>query len=99
MRIRGKTRAPLVLASDYEFIFEGAVERKYVASWDGRLNIPVDYDRDHLDRILVPDVIDETNFIDDDVVLDRLSRGLPILRPESEIGPPPAARKRSPRRR
>src|SRR6185312_595648 len=27
MRIRGKTRAPLVLASDYEFIFEGAVER------------------------------------------------------------------------
>jgi hypothetical protein len=31
MRVRGKTRAPLVLASDYEFIFEGPVERKYVA--------------------------------------------------------------------
>jgi hypothetical protein len=46
MRIRGKTRAPLVLVSDYEFNFEGPVERKYVASWDGRLNIPVDYNRD-----------------------------------------------------
>ena len=46
-----------------------------------------------------PEVIDETNFVDDDVVLDRLSRGLPILRPESEIGPPPAAGKRQPRRR
>ena len=76
MRIRGKTRAPLVLVSDYEFIFEGAVERKYVASWGGRLNIPVDYDRDHLDRILAPEVIDETNFIHDGVILDRLSRGL-----------------------
>ena len=88
MRIRGKTRAPLVLASDYEFIFEGAVERKYVASWGGRLNIPVDYDRDRLDRILTPEVIDETNFINDGVILDRLSRGLPILRPEGEIGTP-----------
>jgi hypothetical protein len=88
MRIRGKTRAPLVLASDYEFIFEGAVERKYVASWGGRLNVPVDYDRDHLDRILAPEVINETNFINDGVILDRLSRGLPILRPEGEIGTP-----------
>jgi hypothetical protein len=88
MRIRGKTRAPLVLASDYEFIFEGAVERKYVASWGGRLNIPVDYDRDHLNRILTPEVINETNFVNDGVVLERLSRGLPILRPEGEIGTP-----------
>ena len=88
MRIRGKTRAPLVLASDYEFIFECAVERKYVASWGGRLNIPVDYDRDHLDRILTPEVVNETNFVNDGVILDRLSRGLPILRPEGEIGTP-----------
>jgi hypothetical protein len=88
MRIRGKTRAPLVLTSDYEFIFEGAVERKYVASSDGRLNIPVDCDRDRLDRILTPEVINETNFINDGVILDRLSRGLPILRPEGEIGTP-----------
>lgn len=92
MRIRGKTRAPLVLVSDYEFIFEGAVERKYVVSWDGRLNIPVDYDRDRLHLILTHEVIDETNFISDGVVLDRLSRGLPILRPESEIGTPPPPR-------
>lgn len=92
MRIRGKTRAPLVLTSDYEFIFEGAVERKYVASWGGRLNIPVDYDSDHLDRILAPEVIDETNFVSDDVILNRLSQGLPILRPESEIGTPPLPR-------
>ena len=88
MRIRGKTRAPLVLVSGYEFIFEGPVERKYVASSSGRLNIPVDYDRDRLDRILAPEVIDETNFISDGVILDRLSRGLPILRPEGEIGTP-----------
>jgi hypothetical protein len=92
MRIRGKTRAPLVLVSDYEFIFEGAVERKYVVSWDGRLNIPVDYDRDRLHLILTHEVIDETNFVSDGVVLDRLSRGLPILRPESEIGTPPPPR-------
>jgi hypothetical protein len=88
MRIRGKTRAPLVLASDYEFIFEGPVERKYVASWSGRLNIPVDYDRDHLDLILAPEVIDETNFVNDGVILDRLMRNLPIVRPEGEIGTP-----------
>jgi hypothetical protein len=88
MRIRGKTRAPLVLTSDYEFIFEGPVERKYVASSDARLNIPVDYGRDRLDRILAPEVIDETNFMNDGVILDRLSRGLPILRPEGEIGTP-----------
>jgi hypothetical protein len=88
MRIRGKTRAPLVLTSDYEFIFDGPVERKYVASWSGRLNIPVDYDRDHLDLILAPEVIDETNFVNDSVILDRLKRNLPILRPEGEIGTP-----------
>jgi hypothetical protein len=92
MRIGGKTRAPLVLASDYEFIFKGKVERKYVVSWSGRLNIPVDYDRDRLDRILIPEVIDETNFIHDGLILDRLSRGLPILRPEAEIGTPPPPR-------
>src|SRR5262245_15803257 len=51
MRIRGKTRALLVLSSDYEFIFEGPVERKYVASWAGRLNIPVDYDAERLDLV------------------------------------------------
>ncbi|MBI5263940.1 MAG: leucine-rich repeat domain-containing protein [Bradyrhizobium sp.] len=89
MRIRGTTKAELILASDYEFIFDGPVERKHVASWDGRLNIPVDYERERLDRILVPAVLDETNFIHDDVVLDRLSRGLPILRPEAEIGSQP----------
>jgi hypothetical protein len=90
MRIRGKTRAPLVLVSDYEFNFEGPVERKYVASWDGRLNIPVDYNRDRLDLILTPEVINETNFMHDGVILDRLKRGLPILRPEAEIGTPPS---------
>jgi hypothetical protein len=88
MRIRGKTRALLVLASDYEFVFDGPVERKYVASWSGRLNIPVDYDRDRLDLILAPEVIDETNFVQDGVILDRLKRNLPILRPEGEIGTP-----------
>jgi hypothetical protein len=88
MRIRGKTHALLVLASDYEFIFEGPVERRYVVSWSGRLNIPVDYDRDHLDLILAPEVIDETNFVHDGVILDRLKRNLPIVRPEGEIGTP-----------
>jgi hypothetical protein len=33
--------------------------------------------------------MDETNFLHDSVVLDRLKRGLPILRPENEIGTPP----------
>jgi hypothetical protein len=88
MRIRGKTRALLVPASDYEFIFEGPVERKYVASWSGRPNIPFDYDRDHLDLILAPEVIDETNFVQDGVILDRLKRNLPILRSAGEIGTP-----------
>ena len=88
MRIRGKTRAQLVLACDYAFIFDGPVERKFVASWSGRLNIPVDYDRDHLDLILAPEVIDETNFVNDAVILDRLKRNLPIVRPEGEIGTP-----------
>ncbi|WP_154071573.1 leucine-rich repeat domain-containing protein [Bradyrhizobium lablabi] len=88
MRIRGKTRALLVLVSDYEFIFDGPVERKYVASSAGRLNIPVDYDNDRLDLILAPEVIDETNSVHDGVVLDRLKRNLPILRPEGEIGTP-----------
>src|SRR5262249_8879834 len=92
MRVRGKTRAHVIIASDYEFIFEGAVERKYVASWDGRLNIPVDYDRDRLHLILTPEVINETNFIHDGVILDRLTRALPILRPEGEIGTPPPPR-------
>jgi len=92
MRIGGKTRAPLVLVSDYEFIFKGAVERKYVAGSDGRLNIPVDYRRERFDLLLVPEVIDETNFLHDGVVLERLSKGLPVLRPESEIGTPPPPR-------
>jgi hypothetical protein len=89
MRIGGKTRARVIIASDYRFVFEGPVTRKYVVSWGGRLNIPVDYDRDHLDLILAPEVITETNFINDGALLDRIKRGLPILRPEAEIGTPP----------
>jgi hypothetical protein len=43
-----------------------------------RLNIPLDCDRDHLDLILAPEVIDETNFVQDGVILERLKRNLPI---------------------
>jgi len=93
MRIRGKTHAHLVLVDDYHFIFGSPVERKYVASGGGaEINLPVDYDRDRLDLILTPEVIDETNFLHDGVILDRLKRGLPILRPENEIGTPPHPR-------
>ena len=92
MRIGGTTRAELILTVDYEFIFEGPVKRKYVASWDGRLNIPVDYDRDRLELILVPEVINEKNYVHDNIIVDRLKRGLPILRPEGRIGKPPPKR-------
>ena len=89
MRIRGRTRARLILVSDYQLIFDGPVEKTYVASSGGRLNIPIDYGSARLDLLLVPEVMDETNFLHDGVVLDRLKRGLPILRPDSEIGRPP----------
>jgi Leucine rich repeat len=89
MHIHGRTRAHLVLVDDYHFIFDGPVERKYVASGAAEISIPVDYERDRLHLILVPEVIDETNFVHDGVILDRLKRGLPILRPENEIGTPP----------
>jgi hypothetical protein len=89
IHIHGKTRAHLVLVDDYRFTFDGPVERKYVASGGAEIQIPVDYERDRLDLILVPEVIDETNFVHDGVILDRLKRGLPILRPEHEIGTPP----------
>jgi Leucine-rich repeat (LRR) protein len=89
MRIRGRTVADVILASDYEFIFEGSVQRRYVISSCGRLNLPADYDGDRLELILTPEVISESNFIDDGRVIDRLTRGLPILRPDAEIGTPP----------
>jgi Leucine-rich repeat (LRR) protein len=89
MRIRGRTRADVIIASDYEFIFDGPVERRYVLSSAGRLNLPVDYDEDRLELILTPEVISESNFINDGRVIDRLKRGLPILRPAAEIGTPP----------
>jgi len=92
MRIRGKTRAHVVLVDDYHFIFDGKVERKYVVSGGAEIGIPVDYERDRLDLILVPEVMDETNFLHDGVILDRLAKGLPILRPENEIGKPPTPR-------
>jgi hypothetical protein len=92
LHVRGRTRAHVIIASDYEFIFEGAVKRKHVASWSGRLNIPVDYERDRLHLILTPEVIDETNFVNDGAILNRLKRGLPILRTEGEIGTPPPPR-------
>jgi hypothetical protein len=88
-RIRGRTRARLILVSDYELIFDGPVERTYVASSGGRINIPVSYGSGRLDLLLVPEVMDETNFLHDGVVLDRLKRRLPILRPDNEIGRPP----------
>jgi hypothetical protein len=89
MRIRGKTRAELIFIDDYRLIFDGQVMRKYVAGDAARTNIPIDYDRERLDLILVPEVLDETNFANDGVILDRLKRGLPILRPEGEIGTRP----------
>jgi hypothetical protein len=88
-RIRGRTRARLILVSDYELIFDGPVERTYVASSGGRINIPVNYGSGRLDLLLVPEVMDETNFLHDGVVLDRLKRGPPVLRPDNEIGRPP----------
>jgi hypothetical protein len=90
MRIRGTTRAELILISDYELILDGPVEKKYVASSDGRTNIPIDYGSKRLDLLLTPEVLDETSFLNDSVVLERLKQGLPILRPENEIGRPPA---------
>jgi hypothetical protein len=92
MRIRGKTSAELILIDDYQLIFDGPVTRKYVAGWVARTNIPIDYDHERLDLILVPEVLDETNFVHDYAILDRLKRGLPILRPEGEIGTPPPVR-------
>lgn len=90
MRIHGKTRAHLILIDDYKLMFDGPVARKYVVSGGGaRTNIPIDYERNRLDLILTPEVMDETNFLHDGVILDRLKRGLPILRPENEIGSPP----------
>lgn len=89
LRIRGKTRAHLVIVDDYQLTFEGPVERRYVVGAAARTNIPIDYDYDRLDLVLVPEVMDETNFLHDGIVLDRLKRGLPILRPENEIGTPP----------
>jgi hypothetical protein len=92
MRIRGRTLADVIIASDYEFIFDGPVERRYVVSWGGRLNLPVDYDEDRLELILTPEVISESNFINDGRIIDRLKRGLPILRPAAEIGTAPPRR-------
>jgi hypothetical protein len=89
LRVRGKTGAEAIVASDYEFIFEGEVRRRYVLSWHGRFNLAADYEHDGLHLILRPEVIDETNFIKCETILDRLNRGLPILRPEAEIGTPP----------
>jgi hypothetical protein len=89
MRVRGKTRAAVIIASDYEFVFEGEVQRKYVISWNGRINLPADYEDDRLHLILTPEVLTETNFIKDGAILDRLKRGLPILRLEGDIGTPP----------
>jgi hypothetical protein len=93
MRIGGRTHAHLIIIDDYRMTFGGPVERKYAVSGGAaRTNIAIDYDRDRLDLILVPEVMDETNFLHDGVVLDRLKRGLPILRPEDEIGTPPPRR-------
>ena len=57
----------LVLTSELVAAFKDAARR---ASWSRRLNIAVDCDRDHLDLILAPEVIDETNFVQDGVILD-----------------------------
>lgn len=89
MRIRGKTRVELILIHDYRLFFDGPVTRKYVTGVAARTNIPIEYDRERLDLILVPEVLDETNFVHDYAILDRLKRGLPILRPEVEIGTRP----------
>jgi hypothetical protein len=97
IRIGGKTRAYVVLVDDYHFIFDGPVERKYVVSGGADIAIPVDYERERLDLILVPEVMDETNFLHDGVLLDRLAKGPPILpRTRSARRPCRVARSRAP---
>jgi hypothetical protein len=73
-----------VLTSELVAAFKDAARR---ASWSRRLNIPVDCDRDHSDLILAPEVIDETNFVQDGVILDPAEAEL-AYRCAGEIGTP-----------
>src|ERR1700730_12829953 len=89
LRVGGKTRAKLVFAADYEIEFLRGLDCRYALSWDGRMNIPIDFARDRLDLVLVPEVIDETNCPRDEEIIERLSRGKTIIRPRRRIGSAP----------
>ncbi len=89
LRVGGKTRAKVVFAADYEIAFLREVDCQYAISWDGRMNIPIDFARDRLDLVLVPEVIDETNCPKEDEIIARLRCGKTIIRPRRQIGRTP----------
>ena len=89
LRVGGKTQAKVVLAADYEIEFRREVDCQYAISWNGRMNIPIDFARDGLHLVLVPEVIDETNCPKEDEIVARLRCGKTIIRPRRQIGRTP----------
>jgi hypothetical protein len=53
------------------------------------MNIPIDFARDRLHLVLVPEVIDETNCPKEDEIIARLRGGKTIIRPRRQIGRTP----------
>lgn len=88
LEVGGDTRADTILSSDFSMHFGGQVACPHVISANGRLNIPAHFSGDDIGLILDPDFVDDSANPIDDLILDAVNDGLPLLRADGAIGQP-----------
>jgi hypothetical protein len=89
LHVGGRTTARIILAADYQFVFQGPVAVEYALSNAGRMNIPAAFEADRLHLVLHPDVIDDNNSVKDGEIIRWLEQDKSILRPARSIGKKP----------
>ena len=86
LRVAGKTRADVILSSDYTMEFSGEVTRRYALGRVSRMNVPTDYADATLGLAVDPELLDSYGSVKEAEIIKRLSAGGSMLKAKSRIG-------------
>ncbi|NHZ34053.1 leucine-rich repeat domain-containing protein [Massilia rubra] len=87
--VGGGTRAHAIVCADFYMTFAGPVDCAHVACTRGWLTIPVHFEGEAINRMLLPDLLDSANWPIDELVRQTLEEGRCVLLPPAQIGKQP----------